>query len=164
MKLSSINLLLEFQGTVNIMQWDEYADNYDPWITLEQAENVTEKAGIRPNSNKELLFMAMVNDDVVGAVWYSFEHNNDDDEAVTFDEWNVFDFDVAADPEFRSRRVGIQLIEAALEEYHSLKSEHPQTLVNVHVINPRLIGVLENKFGFDIEAEHSDGSADMVYY
>lgn len=158
MKLHSIaSLLLEFQGSATIVPWSEDADDYDPWIAADQADAVANASGIRIARNKNLSLLAIHDGDVIGAVWDSLEEDADR-EGV----W-VYDFDVAVDPDFRSARVGLQLINEALELYRMHKSDHP-TYVKVWVVNPKLVRVLEYRYGFEPISVHGDGSAHMTYY
>lgn len=138
----------------SVLRWDEYSDDYDPWITLDQAEAVTKKSGIRIDRNKELIFIAIEDADVIGAVWYSVTDE---------DLGQIFDFDVAVHPQYRSGRIGLELIEAAISEYHDLKSAYDMLYIRVNVINPKLARVLERKYGFDVESEYS-GGAIMTYH
>lgn len=155
MRLSLINngILLEFRNVARIVGWDEYADDYDPWITADQADQVADLSGIRISRNKELLFIALNDsDDVVGAVWAA---------SIPEEEENIFDFDVAVHPKYRTGLLGLELIEAAIEYY---KSDEMTTAIRVHVVNPKLVRVLERKYGFDIEQTYGDGQAFMVYH
>ncbi len=139
----------------SILRWDEYSDDYDPWITLDQAEAVTRKSGINISRNKELIFIAVEDSEVVGAVWYSVTSEGD--------LGQMFDFDVAVHPQYRSSRIGLELIEAAISEYHDLKSVYDMLYIRVNVINPKLARVLERKYNFDIESYYS-GGAIMTYH
>lgn len=131
------------------------SDGYSIW---EQAFAIASNSGIRISSNKELAFVAMDGENVVGAIW-SDTYSDDDQDAI------VYDFDMAVDKRYRNQ-VGIfmKLMSAALEEYRSLQDYNPRTYIRVWVVNPRLKSVLERRYGFDIESEHGDGSAHMTYY
>ena len=146
---------------VAIVRYDQDSYDYDTNIAADQADQVAKNSGIRISRDKELLYIALVGDAVVGAVWSSLYE--DPDNPGVF----VFDFDVAVEPKFRSPRpeyqIGIKLIEAALQEYRYHRSEHP-TYIRVWVVNPKLVRFLERQYGFEIEAEHGDGSAHMVYH
>ena len=166
MRLMEISYpLLEFVGDVDIVPWTD--DSYDidhrpnhsnpmhrvdPWVAADQADQVAHKSGIRINRDKELTFIALVDDNVIGAVWSSL--SNDDPP--------VFDFDVAVDPAFRGR-VGLQLIDSAIEDLRSHQGEFPGAHARVWVINPKLVRVLENRYGFEIESQYPDGSAHMTF-
>jgi ribosomal protein S18 acetylase RimI-like enzyme len=158
MKLRAIaeSLLLELQGRVEIVPWTDepYDFDYDPWVAADQADQIASKSGIRIDSTKELSWIAVNEaDDVVGALW---SHLSNDDPPV-------FDFDVAVDPDWRSGRLGLQLIDNAIEDLRAHQSEFPGTYARVWVVNPKLVRVLENRYGFEIESQHSDGSAHMIF-
>lgn len=158
MKLRAIaeSLLLELQGRVEIVPWTDepYDFDYDPWVAADQADQIASKSGIRIDSTKELSWIAVNEaDDVVGALW---SHLSNDDPPV-------FDFDVAVDPDWRSGRLGLQLIDNAIEDLRGHQSEFPGTHARVWVVNPKLVRVLENRYGFEIESQHSDGSAHMRF-
>lgn len=153
MKLSTI---LEYQGQVNIVPWtdDDYDTSYDPWVAADQADQVAAKSGIRIDSSKELSWIALNEQDVVvGAVW---SHLSNDDPPV-------FDFDVAVDPQWRTKRLGLQLIDQAIEDIRNYQSEFSGTYARVWVVNPKLVRVLENHYDFEIESLHPDGSAHMRF-
>ena len=158
MKLRTIveSLLFEYHGQVEIVHWtdDSYEDDYDPWVTADQADQVAAKSGIRIDSTKELTYIA-INDsgNVVGALW---SHLSNDDPPK-------FDFDVAVDPSWRSGRLGLQLIDNAIEDLRNHQGEFPGTYAEVWVINPKLVRVLENRYGFEIQSQYKDGSAHMRF-
>ena len=131
------------------------SDGYSIW---EQAFAIASNSGIRIASNKELVFVAMDDATVVGGVW-SARYPDDDQDA------EVYDFDMAVDKNYRGQ-VGIflKLMEAALDEYYDLLEYNPRTYVRVWVVNPRLIGVLERRYGFELESQHEGGSAHMTFY
>lgn len=157
MKLRAIteSLLLEFQGRVEIVPWSDESDyDYDPWVAADQADQVAAKSGIRIDSTKELTYIATnENDDVVGALWSHLSNN----------EPPIFDFDVAVDPDWRSGRLGLQLIDVAVEDLRYYQGEFPGTYARIWVINPKLVRVLENRYGFEIESQYPDGSAHMRF-
>lgn len=159
MKLSSLYHILE---SIELIYYD--IDNFDnsdldPYDIANKAEIVAMEAGIRIMSNKELKFVALDNsysDPVIGGVWVAIYHDDDNDA-------EVYDFDVAVDKDFRGpERVGLKLIDLALNDYHDLSVD--KKYVKVWVINPKLVRVLERKYGFEIESQNGNGSAHMTYY
>lgn len=144
-----------------IIPWVEepYDYYYDPWVAADQADKIAEKSNIRISRGKELSWIAVDGaDNVIGAVWSSLEEDRESD-----DQRLIFDFDVVVDPKWRSGRIGLELIEKAIRDLRSYQSEFPGTHARVWVVNPRLVRVLENKYGFDIESQYKDGSAHMRY-
>ena len=155
MKLSHMHeIITEFQGRVQITSWSDELSDPDPWVAADQADQVASKSGIRIDSTKELTYIAVnENDDVVGALW-SYLSN---------DEPPEFDFDVAVDPNWRSGQLGLQLIDTAIEDLKYYQGEFPGTHARIWVINPKLVRVLENRYGFEIESQYEDGSAHMTF-
>lgn len=137
---------------------------YDPWVAASQADEVANRSNIRISRAKELSWIA-INDagDVIGAIWSSLER---DQEAYMRSDEDifVFDFDVAVDPEWRSGRIGLELIEKAIGDLRDRQDEFPGTYARVWVVNPRLVRVLERKYGFETESQYKDGSAHMLLY
>jgi ribosomal protein S18 acetylase RimI-like enzyme len=151
-----LNAILESIIDIEITHWTDepYDIDYDPWIAADQADAIASKSGIRISSDKELSSIALADDNVVGAIWTSLSN----------DEPPVFDFDVAVDPEFRgTSRIGLRLIDTAIEDLRANQSDFPDTYARVWVINPKLVRVLENRYGFEIESQYKDGSAHMIF-
>lgn len=154
MKLSNIYTILE---SVEIMPFDveNDIDGIDPYVALDEADGVAASSGIRILSNKDLRFIATYNHKVIGGIWASMENGENGQ--------YIYDFDVAVSPEYRgSERIGLKLIEAAINDYKSLDIE--EKMIRVGVINPQLVRILEIKYGFKIESKSRDGSTNMVYY
>jgi len=162
MKFATVNQALQFLADTTsnriiiskianrIEAWNEDAEDYDPWVAADQADAVMKNSGIRPDRNKELAFIAFDDsDNVVGAAF---------DSVINSEGYGQeYSFDVAVDKEYRSG-IGIELIKACIERADEL----PERVIRLWVINPKLVGILERRFGFDIEQQHSDGSAHMV--
>lgn len=142
----------------------------DDWESAEKAEQIAAVSGINIFRNKELTFIAQIGDKVVGAVWSSFAVDRDASESHGEDIY-CYDFDVAVAPLSRatgmsSARIGPKLIDAALKHYKSLKSEFGHAYIRVWVVNPKLAGYLERKYGFESEGggNWSQNNPHMVYY
>lgn len=132
-----------------IKYWHEDAEDFDPWVTAEQADIVMKKSGVRPDRNKELRYIALdEKDNVIGAAFDSIINSED--------YGSEYSFDVGVLPEHRGN-VGMELIKACLEEANQLE-EH---IIRLWVVNPKLVKIMERKFGFKIDDIHSDGSAHM---
>lgn len=143
--------------SVRIVPWNDdwsFTEDYDPWVIADQADEVAHMSGIRISRNKKLSWVAIGDDNVVGAMWSSLEED---------EGHKIFDFDVAVDPKWRSGRIGLQLIERAIDDLNEYQTIFPGTYARVWVVNPRLVRVLENKYGFDVESMYKDGSAHMTY-
>ena len=121
--------------------YDLYSDNDDmSHILAVQAhcdlEQIFNKAGIR-QGNKNFTIAATVRDQIIGGVASGFK---DDDEA------QVFTFDVAVDPDWQGYQdVGKVLIDRAIK----LAKMHGCDCVRLFVVNRKLAGYLERKYGFD---------------
>ncbi len=143
------------------------ADQED-WEAADQAERIANDSGIRIARNKELTLIARVGDDIVGAVWSAFELDSEASQDHGEDVYH-FDFDVAVDSKSRaigmaSARIGPKLIDAALEYYQTLKSEFGNVYIRVWVVNQKLAGYLERRYGFEPEGrEWSPNSPHMIY-
>lgn len=156
-----LSLICEFSGAVEIIPWHEDMDALDPWVSADQADKVADRSGIRISRSKNLFYVAVHNEQVVGAIWAA-EYNDSDsyfsadpDQVV-----RVLDFDVAVDPDYRGNAmVGLQLINDAIQYFHSSEND----LIRVLVVNPKLVRVLESKYKFEIESHFGNGSAHMVY-
>lgn len=143
--------LYQLHEEVQITHWSEDMDDLDPWVTADQADKVAADSKIRISNNKQLTLMAVNGDTVIGGVWSAID---------TADEQPYYDFDVAVSPAHRNSNVGLKLIEAAIQD----AIDNDIQAIKVYVINPKLIKVLERRYGFEIEAEHGHGTAHMVKY
>lgn len=133
-------------------------EDLDPWMSAQQAETVANRSGIRIARDKELIYVAVVDDNVVGAVWSAW-YRDDQSDAM------VFNFDVAVDPQYRGQAlIGLRLIDSALQEYKYESGTFERSYIRVYVVNPRLVRVLENRYGFETEEQYSHGAAHMVRY
>lgn len=152
MKLEIINE--SFHKNFILTYWDEDSDQYDPWVALDQAEKIASDSGIRISNNKEISFIAFdaVSDDVIGATWKGIYND---------EEGMVYDFDVAVDRNNRGGNVGLNLIEASISDY--MQNNDGDMRIRVWVVNPKLVRVLQRKYGFEIMSQYSDGSAHMEY-
>lgn len=137
----------------------------DDWELADQADQIAKQSGIRISSNKELTLLALTGDEVAGAVWSDFSQDHD----YTTDSQEVwrYDFDVAVAPQQRalgmtSAKIGPKLIEAALADYRSRKSEVPAAYIRVWVVNRKLAGYLERHYGFDPDGEWSPNNPFMT--
>lgn len=137
-----------------IEHFDEYSDDYDPWEVYDKADLIFKKSDIRSNRNKELKIIALDDDDVIGAVYVELSEEDG--------RW-VYDFDVAVDPAKRDERVGLKLIDAAIDDYKSEQAELGNVEIRVMVVNPKLVGYLERK-GFEVEESNYEDSPRSAHY
>lgn len=137
-------------------------DPEDDWEMAGRAYQIAKESGVNISSNKEILLVALAGDEVIGGVWNAIV-NDSDASGYYGEDINYYDFDVAVDKNFRGSRVGLELIDAALDHYNSLKSEGLVSYVRVWVINPKLARYLENHYGFDSDGGWSKNNPFMTY-
>lgn len=151
----------------------DYDEDFDADAVDEARNDIEEifiQRGIRPDSTKEFTDVAMNDHLAVGGVASGWSDNNDYDFPV-----KEFSFDVATeDPRNRTPNrggtgmMGMKLIQEGINKYEAEKSDWEEmgykTMIRLWVVNPRLIPILERRFGFDIETEHSEGGAHMVKF
>jgi len=139
--------------------------DYDQYEYADQAEQVFRDTKIRPDNTKNLSHLAVEDGRVVGAIssGWSNDKNTGHGEG---DVW-IYSFDIAVLSKFRKGLTGLKLISEAIKTYQSDRLEYEdmggQTMMRLWVVNPNLIPILE-RYGFQIEAEHGNGSAHMVMY
>lgn len=160
MRLYSIYLESLVSSNIQIIPYNEdgYDTDYDPWVVADQAEKIANDSGIRIARNKNLAYFAQAAENVVGAIWSAIGDDNDQDA-------KVYDFDMAIDKSYRNQvGVFLRLMDAAMRDYRDLQFDFPRSYIRVWVVNPRLVGVLERRYGFELEDEHGGGTAHMTYY
>lgn len=140
----------------------EGAWDYDgnPYQDADIADQIFKQRGIRYDSTKRLSQLAVENGTVIGAIASGWHPSHDYNEEVY-----VFSFDVAVKKEFQGGLAGMKLIEEAIQQYEQEKEAYGEkTMMRLWVINPRLIPILERRFGFEVEAFHGDGSAHLTRF
>jgi len=155
---------------IDIIPFDyENNDNYDIDYEREDYQSGAEKtfseSGIRVSRDKNMTQLAIENGKVIGAIASSW---NKEDEYDGKDVY-VFSFDIAVKPEFRGpKMVGLKLIAAAIKQYEHEKTIYEETdgltMMRLWVVNRRLIPVLEQKFGFDLESDLGKSGAYLIRY
>lgn len=125
-------------------------------------EDAFKKSKINILRDKRITQVATQDGIVIGGVVSKWTNNSDYGD----DDIAVFDFDVAVNPKYRGNQmVGIKLIESAIRQYDQEKEAFgDKTMMRVWVINPRLVPVMEKRFGFKIEGSYEGGQAHMVKY
>ena len=138
-------------------------DTEENWEEADQAEQVFKISNIGCSSEKNISHVAIENGEVIGALSSGWcQGDTYEGKRVA-----VFSWDLAVLPEHRKKGVGLSLIKSAMQQYEREKEiyagEDGYSQMRIWVINPVLVPVLEN-LGFQIEAEHKDGSAHLNYY
>jgi GNAT superfamily N-acetyltransferase len=131
----------------------------DPNIIVDQVDKIHEQVKIRPDSTKELQFLALEGDRIVG-LSYGTVHGGS--------EWN-YSFDTLVEPASQGRGVGKELIDAAIEKYTDSVSEleemYDNAKMTADIVNEkfpeRIAGYLESK-GF-VETSTSNNRIYMEY-
>lgn len=152
-------------GTLEVVGFDSdgFDTDYDPWVVAGQAEAIADRVGIRISRDKQLTYVALIEDRCVGAVWSNWYQTDEYDEDEDGERAWVFDFDVVSDPAYRAAGpIGVKLIEAALDEYRA--ANWYRKMIRVYVVNPKLINFLERHYGFESEGTYSHGAAHMTYW
>ena len=156
----------------DVFPFDPEGDNDDPhpaiadmdhWEVANQADKVFNASGIRPQSTSNISHVAVEDGQVIGSVSSEWSQEEGDGEHPLY----VFKFDVAVLPKFRGpAMVGMKLIRQAMEKYRHEKHMYQEmggsTMMRLWVVNPRLVPVLESKFGFEVESQYGDGSAHLI--
>tara|TARA_Y100000034_G_C6867737_1_gene395688 strand:- start:108 stop:617 length:510 start_codon:yes stop_codon:yes gene_type:complete len=161
---------LQYRTLPDLDGVDEDEHDFDVWDAHKGVAEIFNERGISPGSQKDYSIVALNDDVPVGGIASGWSDNDEFGFPV-----KQFSFDVAAEGgEGRTPNrggtgmMGMRLIQEAINKYEAEKSDWEEqgykTMIKVWVINHRLIPILERRFGFDIEAEHGDGSAHMVRY
>lgn len=111
--------------------------NIDPDNATRDAYKIAKDGGIRITSNNNLsgILIDTKLSRVIGAIWFS--NNN-----------YTFSFDIALDSSYQNMGLSSILINAAISEYNYLKEIFEDIEMEVLVINPKLVQILKNKYGF----------------
>jgi len=145
----------------------KHIDPEEEWEEAEQADAIAKMVKIRPDSTKNVTFVAVNdNDDVIGAAYTNVQADHDASSS-NGEEILVYSFDVVVHPKWQGyEMVGMQLIKACEQERDSIQNERDaKVYTRLWVVNPRLAQILQNpRFGYELESEHGDGSAHLVKY
>lgn len=129
-----------------------------------EADQVFNQSKIKYPRDSQVREVAIENGVVIGALSCGWQESQDYEPEKVY----VYSFDLAVKPEFRRQGVGATLIQRGIAQYESEKHDYQDmgysTMMRVWVVNPVLIPLLENKFGFQMEAEHEGGSAHLIRY
>lgn len=128
------------------------------------AQKVFDQSKIRYPRDSNIKEVAIENGIVIGALSCGWQESKDYEPEKVY----VYSFDLAVKPEFRRQGVGSTLIQRGIVQYETEKHDYHDmgyhTIMRVWAINPALIPLLENKFGFQIESEYENGSAHLIRY
>jgi hypothetical protein len=157
------------EAKIEIMNYDEDSDDYDPWEIADKVEAVFKRANIRPNRDKNINFFAMVGEEVIGAT-YSSTREDDAEEygGPEGEKVLIYEFDIAVDPAHQGGTTGYLLTKACVDDASNMRDDMTTMMYN-HVINPKMAQMLERLFKFEYlsegDSERGDGySSTMVKY
>ena len=146
---------------------EEHGEEFDEWSAetiQDEAQEVFNLSNINLNRNKNITQVARSGGLVVGALATDWEDGQGDYDSPV----RVFSMDVAVDPDYRGTDlVGMRLIKAGIAQYEQEKLDWQDsgmnTMMRSWVVNPRLIDIMERRYGFDIESEGGEGNQRWAY-
>lgn len=154
-----------FKYSVNIIPFYEEGEmddaiTIDRYDMMDQADQAFDDSMIRKSRDEQYSQMAIEDGKVIGAIASGWQTDNELKTAI-------FTFSVAVSPKFRGKgMVGLKLIKAAIQQYQRDKNDYEEMgyypYMRLWVINPKLVPYLEQRLGFEIESQYSDGSAHLV--
>ena len=138
----------------------------EDWDDAEKVDQIANMVGIRISSNKNLVLIAMVNDEVVGGVYAAWEDDReiDPNSKEPIKNWQ---YDVVVHPKWQGyKQVGIKLIQAAEKERKQMDAMYgTTTYTKLWVTNPKLARVLQSRrYNFQLDADHGEGGAHLSKY
>jgi hypothetical protein len=137
------------EAKIEIIYWSEDMEDYDPWEIANKVEAVYKRAGIRPSRDKQISFVAIAGEEVIGATYSSTrqadaeEFGGPEDEQVL-----VYEFDIAVDPAHQGGTTGYLLTEACVDDASNMRDDMTTIMYN-RVINPKMAQMLDRLFKFD---------------
>jgi ribosomal protein S18 acetylase RimI-like enzyme len=111
---------------------DEMYDKADPWA-------IADRAGIYISSDKEVAQVALVDDEIVGAVFEAVDYPN-----------MAYSADIAVLPEFQGRGIGSQLADATVENFRDYQAEFEDLTMEVDAVNPMAAEMLERRGAVEV--------------
>jgi GNAT superfamily N-acetyltransferase len=115
---------------------------------IQQAWELAKQSPIRILRDKELNSAAVMNGQVVGALFTAWNQNE-------------FSFDVVVAPQFQQQGIGKQLIDVAMGEFRWMSDGIEGAYIKADVVNPHLIPLLQ-RLGFVMQ-QQAGGHTIMTY-
>ncbi len=128
----------------------QYASEDEPELE-EEARLLMRTVGVRPNSQKELLMVAVdtTTEQVVGALYAGWSHGSGLGE-LEGQQVMMFSWDIGVEPKVQNTGIGKQLIQKAMKTYDMDKHQYDdQTMLYIHAINPVLAAHLVKAYGME---------------
>lgn len=129
------------------MPLEEEHDRYDIMNSVDRA---FKDSRIRPDNYKKLSRVITVDGKVVGGVYTSLLNDGQDG--------MEFSFDVAISPAYRAKnnqglgdRTIIRILDDVMQEFRSYQSKMENVHCKLIVVNGKLVKILEQRYGFDVE-------------
>jgi len=123
-----------------------YADELDS-KHIDDAYKMAKKYDIGVLSDKEIHTVAILNNEVVGALWTTWLSGE-------------FSFDVVVRDDFQGKGVGKRLVDIAIDTYNQDKEAFDEPIIRAYVVNPTMEKILLAK-GFK-EENRMKGQVTMV--
>jgi len=117
-------------------------DEHPDWALVEHVCMQTDEVYVDPHQHHIGTLIDSPDGDVVGAMWYSFEHEN------------TFSFHLATSPQHRDIGLGSFMIDEAVRIYHQLKQDNPALQAGIYVVEPKVMQALLNR-GFCVSGRLS---------
>jgi len=154
------------EAKIEIIYWSEDIEDHDPWEIADKVEAVYKRAGIHPNRDKEITFVAMIGEEVIGATYNSTREESAEEFGGPEDEQVlVYEFDIAVDPAHQGGTTGYLLTKACVDDASNMRNDMTTIMYN-RVINPKMAQMLERLFKFDYlhedDPERKEGYSSMM--
>lgn len=125
-------------------------EEHDRYSVMDNVEQAFKDSNIRPDRNKKLSRVIEVDGKIVGGVYTSLTNDGNDG--------MEFSFDVAISPAYRAKnnqglgdRTIIRILDDVMQEFRNYQMEMNNVHCKLIVVNRKLVNILENRYGFEIE-------------
>ncbi len=138
-----------------------YGDDIDS-SEIKEANNIAKEEGISIFSDKNVQSIAKSGDEVIGALWSSWETFTRK-RHIFAKKKNIakFEFDIVVKGSFQGKGVGGKLLNIAIDKYNSEKEEYDEdTIIKAIVVNSKMERMLIKK-GFKV-VRKEDGITVMI--
>jgi len=134
--------LTENTISIEYIDHDDFNDDsiIDPSDAEKYAYNLAKRVNMGITSDRELLAVALYKNEMVGAIWQSFDDT-------------VYTFDIAVEPKYQGVGIGSKLIDYGISNYDNY-SDYPDASIQFDVTSPITKGALERR-GFTVDHQIS---------
>ena len=130
--------LQEFYEDIDFIFGDEIESDH-----IGDAYQMAKKHGISVLSDKDIYVVAISNNEVVGALWTSWQSEE-------------FSFDVVVREDFQGKGIGKRLVDIAIDTYNQDKEAYEEPVMKAYVVNKDKMVPMLLKKGFKVEKEYPD--------